>query len=371
MVIWRSTPTALVLGGTGHIGANIALQLARQGYPTTTVSRRPVDCIKSPIRNAFEQHGIQHHSIDVYGAENERPLLRLLEQYDLVINAAEPYPVNPHEIAASVSGVARLLSAAHNAGFGQAPKKWIRIGSPPAEIPNPTLSESDNGDRLYPENMSWGILRKRFHPAFSNPYFQTKLQIKQLFDHAVACGQIRGITVAPTAVVGWGADHGAWEPITNYFNRRFPPIIPAIPVDTIPVDHLAKGVVLAIEKGAIGEIFQLSGVHTNMADVILEGLKYAGMNQLPVSINLPRALWGPTLLGEVVMLRGFELFLTSQGLTPPAICRPMTPALSMMMGLRHSRKAQDQLGYQLPTEEDLIRAIHASVDWFRETGEIK
>ena len=225
---------------------------------------------------------------------------------------------------------------------------YIRIGSPPAEL-------SNDGDPLFSSR----------YPGI--PYFDTKFRIAELMHEAGMHERLAYITVAPTAFFGFGADHGELEILTRYIDG-FLPFIPDTVTNAVPATNVAKGTLLAARKGRIDGLYQLAGRNVRMSMLIKKVIDLAGRRR-----SLPVIPFTPFQLNVMArtLKRAAQITFWPFGKTPPPELDPLSPALMATMGKRSSHRAEDELGYEPGTTNDLVDALREQVTWYQDAGMIK
>jgi len=362
----------VVIGGAGAIGAAIVQEAADRGMDVVAVGRRPYDEVPEHIRAMFASSPrIGYEQIDVFDINNIPDAKDLYSWADIVVLAAEPSSKSESGVGLAMGSMDMFLHAIRRSSIrdqkGLARKVVIRIGSSQAEI------RGDPNAPGFEEDRPWGDMSKS-HPAWDVPYFRTRRELAGMFDNAIKSYGIPGMNVSPTTVISPWADHGDMEPVVGYFNQTFPPIVPSVPIDVVAAAEVATGVFQAAERGRLGETYQLAGVSMKMSDVILAGLRYAGMEEgdLPNVISLPTGLWSPVLYSGVASMLGAKRLLARFGRDLPVWLDPMSLALTQVMGgERSSEKASVELGYEPSTERDVLSAVREQIDFLKARGRIE
>jgi dihydroflavonol-4-reductase len=128
-------------------------------------------------------------------------------------------------------------------------------------------------------------------------------------------------------------------------------------LNLVHVDDVAKGHLLALEKGRIGENYILGGEDVRLKDLL--GIIAPLVGRKPPRVQLPRAPLYPLAVGAEAFARlsGKEPFLTLDALK---------------MAKHHmyfsSAKAERELGF---TTRPFQRAIEDALNWFRQAGYIR
>jgi dihydroflavonol-4-reductase len=128
-------------------------------------------------------------------------------------------------------------------------------------------------------------------------------------------------------------------------------------LNLVHVDDVAKGHLLALEKGRIGENYILGGEDVRLKDLL--GIIAPLVGRKPPRVQLPRAPLYPLAVGAEAFARlsGKEPFLTLDALK---------------MAKHHmyfsSAKAERELGF---TTRPFQRAVEDALNWFRQAGYIR
>lgn len=279
----------LVLGGTGNLGAGLVEEACSLGWPVTAVGRRPEPT--GVATSLFSSKGAQYVCLDVFDPETD--LTPLLKRHDLVVVACEPWATTQTDLVRGVAGTRRLYATAAAAGFTRqknerrkVPKRIVRIGSPPAEVPLALLRGADGfeEDRFTREEL-WAHARR--DPCWDNFYFGAKVHMARCLTEAVHRG-VDAVTAAPTFVVGWAGDSPAEEPLVRIhrFTRRAG-LLPAVPTNAVPLDVAARGIFLVGLRGTAGETVQVAGIDTDTFEVNRLSLEPLGVSVRRVPV--PRA----------------------------------------------------------------------------------
>ena len=227
-------------GGTGFIGQPLTKSLLARGWSVTALVRRP----DSPQAKALMKMGAQCYAGDV----TERESMRAgMSGTDMVVHNAGHYEYGLDSAgrrrmrAINVTGTENVLGLA------------LELGVPRSIYVSTTQAFGDSGPQRRDETFT------RQAPC-RTAYEQSKTDA-----HAIARQyQQRGlalIIVCPNGVIG-ANDHSPWGYFLRlYLNRRLPPFgwAPNIVMSLVEVNDLAEGIVLAAEKGRIGETYLLAG----------------------------------------------------------------------------------------------------------------
>jgi dihydroflavonol-4-reductase len=169
------------------------------------------------------------------------------------------------------------------------------------------------------------------------------------------------VIVCPSAPIGWGD----YKPtptgllILKFLNREIP-FYSDVGFSFVNAKDVARGHVLALEKGKKGEIYILGGHNIFLSEFFDILSRITGLKK---PLRLPRGL--SSFLGQVV---GFilELWAKISG-NPPLITRAQARA-SLLNLFYSSEKAIRELGYTISPIED---AVKDAIRYFLEKGMVK
>ncbi len=226
---------ALVTGGTGFLGANLAKGLVEQGWSVRILRRST-----SPLE-AVKDLQVEHAVGDVTDLNS---LVAAMQGVDVVFNVAAIsqywrstanliYKVN-------VGGAQNVFEAAARSGV----KRIIHTSSAAAVgiIRGRSANESD------PFNQ----------PPDRFPYGHSKWLAEELVRERVKTGQDI-VMVNPAAIVGARDINWISGSILREAKRRHIPVIPQGGVNFVAVQDVVAGHIAAVEKGRSGERYILGG----------------------------------------------------------------------------------------------------------------
>lgn len=291
---------AFVTGGTGFIGGRLVAKLRERGDEVVALVRNPGKA------TALQELGCEL----VTGDLSSVPVMRAgMEGCDVVFHAAAVYAVGiPAErrqemLQANIDGTTAALDAAVAAGVPR-----IVYVSTVNVFGNTHGSVVTEG---YRRNLAEGFL---------STYDEAKYRA-----HEIALERIRDgapiVIVQPAGVYGPG-DHSEIGNTIKQARRGLLPLIPfpGMGICLVHVDDVADGLILAAERGKVGESYLLTGEQATMKTLVQTTARVAGkpVPRLPLPSFLLRAvapagpLIGP-LLGFNPNMR--ELISASDGVT--------------------------------------------------------
>lgn len=182
-------------------------------------------------------------------------------------------------------------------------------------------------------------------------YAKTKAEATQAVLDAVKEG-LPAVIVHPSGILGpydKGNNH-LIQMVCDYMKGRIPVCVEG-GYDFVDVRDVAKGCLLAAEKGRIGHCYILSGVYTSVYDLLACVGKYSGKRPLPVIPMILAKMAAPVI----------EAAAKRQGR------RPLFTAYSLYTLVSNSNfsneRAQRELGYRARPLEETVRDM---VVWCRD-----
>jgi dihydroflavonol-4-reductase len=327
---------ALVTGATGFIGANLVRELLKQGFQVRALVREGSD-----LRN-LEGLKVELALGDLRNAE---ALKKALEGCDVLFHTAAlysfwvPQPEVMYEI--NVKGTANILQAALHTGV----QKVVY-----------TSTESTIGiDRrtgLGKENL---IARPE---ELTNHYKRSKFLAEKVALDMCQKG-LPIVVVNPTATVGpydrKPTPTGRF--ILSFLNRHMPAYVNT-GLNLVNVEDVARGHLLALEKGKVGERYILGNENLTFQTVLEMLSRLTGIRPpricLPLSFALAVGYLSEFFVGRVLK-------------KPPWITVEAVKAARDFRFFDCS-KAIEELGFApTPVEKGLERAVR----WFKENGYVK
>jgi nucleoside-diphosphate-sugar epimerase len=289
-----------VTGGTGFIGGEIVRQLRARGDEVVCLARSPE---KGKAAAAL---GCELISGDL---SDDAALRKGMEGCDGVVHAAAMYEVgipakqHPAMWEANVAGTERVMKVALEA-------KVPRI------VYVSTCGVFGNTHRK--------VVDEAYeHPGkgFTSYYEETKLEAHRIVKRMIADQGLPAIIVQPGGVYGPGDTSQVADLLEQFLDGKLPLLpFPELGVCMTHVEDIAGGVLLALDKGKLGEAYVLSGPVTTMRDAIevvasLSGRK-APKHAVPVPLLKAMAPIGPLvgkMMGQPPNLR--ELISSADGVT--------------------------------------------------------
>jgi dihydroflavonol-4-reductase len=289
-----------VTGGTGFIGGEVVRQLRARGDEVRCLVRNPDKGAKVAAL------GCQLVSGDLGDAEAIRAGM---EGCDGVVHAAAMYEVGipasqrPAMWEANVAGTERVLKAALEAGV-------------PKVVYVSTVGVFGNTHRQV-------VDESYEHPGkgFTSYYEETKLEAHRIAKRMIADQGLPGVIVQPGGVYGPGDTSQVADLLEQFLAGKLPLLpFPELGICLSHVEDIAAGILLALDRGELGETYVISGPVTTMREAIetvaaATGRK-APKRAMPVGLLKAMTPIGPLvgrLMGQPPNLR--ELISSADGVT--------------------------------------------------------
>jgi dihydroflavonol-4-reductase len=326
---------ALVTGATGFVGGNLVRELLKQDFQVRTL-----------VRESSSRENIDGLPVEIaLGDLTDRASLdRAVADCDALFHVAASYSFwTPHPSVVydtNVKGTENILTAAGNAGTAK-----IVYTSTESTI-------GIEGYNLGTEKHTSTLI------SLSGHYKKSKLLAERLA--LKMCDQGLPITVVnPTMPMGpWDIKPTpSGQVVVDFLNGRMPAYVNT-GLNVVDVEDVAKGHVLALEKGRIGERYILGNRNLTLRDILgvletITGIRAPNV-RIPIWLALGAAYVDETVRGKML------------NRAPRA---PIS-AVRTARKFRHfdCSKAIRELGLpQTPIEESLRKAVL----WFREHGYVR
>lgn len=303
-----------VTGGTGFIGGRVVPKLRERGDEVVCLVRNPEKGA------ALEATGATLVAGDL---ADEDAIRAGMEGCDAVIHGAAIYevgiPKSAHEAMydANVLGTERVLRAA------------LRAGIPRVIYISTVAAFGNTAGEVVDETYE--------HPAdsFTSFYEETKYKAHQVAKRMIRDEGLPCVIVQPSGVYGPDDHSSVGQQINQFLAGKLPLLpFPDLGLSMVHVEDVADGVLLALDKGAIGESYVLGGEITTMRGVIETAGKVAGRKPpkraMPTGMLKLMVPAGP-LVGKVMG-------------QPPNLRELISSADGVTFWARHD-KAAAQLGY--------------------------
>jgi nucleoside-diphosphate-sugar epimerase len=326
-----------VTGGTGFIGGEVVRQLRERGDEVVCLVRSPDKAAK------LTDLGCRLVSGDL---GDEAAIRDGMAGCDAVVHAAAMYEVgipakqHPAMWEANVAGTERVLKAAGEAGVA----KIVYVS---------TCGVFGNTHRQV-------VDESYAHPGkeFTSYYEETKLEAHKIAKRMIEDG-LPAIIVQPGGVYGPGDTSQVADLLEQFFAGRLPLMpFPELGICLTHVEDIAGGILLALDKGKVGETYVLSGPVTTMREAIETVASASGRKApkraMPVPLLKAMTPIGPLvgkLMGQPPNLR--ELISSADNVTFWATHEKASRELGyaprgLEEGLRQTLKADDRFPAPTP-----------------------
>lgn len=237
-----------VTGGTGFIGGTVVRQLRERGDEVVCLVRSPEKATGLTALGAQLVHG------DLSDAAAMRDGM---EGCDALVHAAAMYKVgipakeHPAMWEATVAGTERAMHAALDAKVA----KIVHVS---------TCGTFGNTHRK--------VVDETYrHPGkeFTSYYEETKLEAQRIVERMVAELDLPAVIVQPGGVYGPDDSSQVADLLVEFFAGKLVLMpFPEFGICLAHVEDIAAGIVLALDKGRLGETYVLSGPVSTMREAI-------------------------------------------------------------------------------------------------------
>lgn len=322
----------VITGVSGLLGGNLAIELLRQGH-----------AVRATRRASTRVEHLQGHDIDWVDAElgDAEALARAFDGADAVFHCAAQVSVKrtvtPGLVAANVDGTRHVLAAMRGAGRLIHCSSVVAVGAM-------------EGDAPCTEAARWNLAEH----GLDDGYSVTKRDAEALVRAAAQAGQ-DAVIVNPCFMFGpYDARPSSGKLIVDVVRGKAPGWTPGFN-NFVDVRDVARGMILAWERGAAGERYILGGENMCYRDIMARIAAIAGVRA--PTWRVPR--WIAGLLGRVgdvkEALTGREPLINSV-----TIRYGFCPLFQFS-----SEKARARLGY---APGPIDPAIADALAWFRARG---
>jgi dihydroflavonol-4-reductase len=319
-------PSAFVTGGTGFVGLNLIQQLRAAQWEVTACHRQ------SSNLELIRRFGPRLVVADI--VDREAVLAAMPERPDAVFHLAASVnfwqPRNAEQTRVNVDGTRNVVLAA----LERKAQRFIHMSSAAAWGP----SDGDVIDETTPSRA----------PGHRVNYFRTKWLSEQEVLRGIERGLL-AVIINPANILG-PYDPNTWSRAFSLAKQGKMPFSPPGSAPWCHVREVARALIVAVERGGIGERYLLGGTHASYREV------FQIVNEL-LGQKAPRVApsW---LLVVLAALRDRASRLTGK---EPEI----TPDMARVLGIRfevRSSKAERELGFRsVPLRE----MVEDTFEWLR------
>jgi dihydroflavonol-4-reductase len=272
-----------VTGGTGFIGGEVVRQLRQRGDDVVALVRSPGKATK------LTELGCELASGDL---GDEGVLRRGMAGCDAVIHAAAVYEVGipakqrPAMWDANVAGTERVMKAA----LEERIPRIVYVST--VGIFGNTHGQVVDESYENPET------------DFTSYYEETKLEAHKVVKRMIAEEDLPAVIVQPGGVYGPDDTSQVADLLEQFFAGKLPLLpFPELGICMTHVEDIAGGILLALDKGALGETYVISGPATTMRGAIEMVAKISGRKapkrNLPTGLMKMMIPFGP-VVGKVM-----------------------------------------------------------------------
>jgi len=311
-------------GATGFIGARVARQLVDAGHQVVAVVRSPDKA------QDLASLGIAVHKGDVTDKESMRAPMTGV---DGVFHIAAWYKIGVRDKSAAeqinVQGTRNVL-------------ELMRELSIPKGVYTSTLAvNSDTHGKLVDETY-------RYDGPHLSEYDRTKALAHQVAEQFIASG-LPLVVVMPGLTYGPGDASSVHTTLVQYLQRRLPMIPKQSAFSWGHVDDIARGHILAMEKGRIGESYIIAGPPATLEEALALAEQITG-------VPAPRLHAAPGLLRAMSRLMGM---VEKVAPVPDAYSAEYLRISAGVTYIGDNAKARRELGYDPRSlKEGLAETLH-------------
>lgn len=323
----------LVTGGAGFVGSHLVKQLAERGEEVCVL-----------VRSSTDRRNLCGCSVEYIEGDLRSPetLLEAVKGCQWVFHCAADYRLwsaNPQEIYDSnVQGTRSLLEACRQAG---AQRVVVTSSVAAVGIPGPRQPGSEDT----PVSLNDMV----------GHYKRSKFLAEKVAMEAAQAG-IPVVVVNPSTPIGDfdSKPTATGKIITDFLNGKMPAYVQT-GLNLVDVRDVAKGHILAAERGKIGRRYILGGEDMTLKQIL---------DSLAEISGLPRVNWQMPLW-VAYAAAGADTFLCEKILH----CAPHIPLEGVKMARKYMffdwTRAREELGYQPGSAQE---ALKRAVQWFMDNG---
>jgi len=314
----------VVTGATGLIGSHLARRLVQRG-----------DHVRVTVRERSPRDNLEGLDVEVVAADilDRRAMRRALKGADRLFHVAGMTSLRASAdrvFAVNVDGTRIVLEEALRAGVQRA----VHTSSIAAIGPAAHGSTVD-------ETATFRAGR------FGLPYVNSKHEAEMVAMRLAARG-LPVVVVNPAHVFGRGdLGRSSTELVRRFLRREIPAYVDGA-LNVVDVEDVARGHVLADERGTVGERYILGNRNFTLDRLFADLARLSGVD--PPALKLP-------LAAALALARAFEAL---PGRPPVTVGE--VRAASLWWAVR-STKARRELDWRPAHHED---SLVATIDWYRE-----
>jgi len=317
-------PVSLVTGAPGLVGSHVARLLVERG-DEVRLGVRP----SSRLDNLLELDAVRVE-LDILDRPSIRRAMKGVDRVFHVAGSTNLRATREQLLAANVEGTTNVLGEALRAGVGRV----VHTSSIAAVGPARRGSTAD-------ETLAWTASK------LGIDYIDAKRAAEEAALSFVPKG-LEVVVVNPAHVLGRGdVNRSSTDFVRRFLARGIPAYVDGA-VNVVDVEDVARGHLLADERGTVGERYILGNRNFTFERLLADLGRLSGVEppalKLPLSVALAGARAAERLPG-----------------TPPVT--EVELRLASMWWAFRSTKAKRELGWKPSHHEDTLQA---TIDWYRE-----
>jgi dihydroflavonol-4-reductase len=327
--------TTLITGATGLLGGHIARALHERG-----------ERVRILVRPHSAREGLAGVAVEeVYGDVRDPGSLReAMRGVDRVVHAAGGVRIDPFAAdklyRVNVEGTRHVVAAAREAGV----RRLLHLSSVAAV-------GAGRLDKPADESSEWDL-------GYKGPYWSTKREGERIVLEAAAKGELDAVVINPAYAIGPGDVKPSSGAVLLLIASGLVVAYPEGGTAFVDARDVARGAVLALEKGRTGERYILSAENLTFRQFVTMAAEEIAVR--PPFVPLPREVaLGAARVGDALGPR-----------FPKAFGYLNTPVVETLFELSYVSydKARRELGY---APGPVRKAIRDAYRWFRETGRLQ
>lgn len=316
--------TTLVTGATGLVGSHVTRLLVARGDAVRVLVRE-----RSPL-DELAALDVELVYGDVLDRRSVRRAMGGVQRVFHIAGVTSLRASADRVFAVNVGGTRIVLEEALRAGVARV----VHTSSVAAVGPAPRGSTADE-DQLFRAG--------RYGLPYVNAKHEAELEAMRLAAHGLPV-----VVVNPAHVFGAGDCHGSSTELVRRFLRGQIPAYVDGALNVVDAEDVARGHLLADERGAVGERYILGNRNFTLDRLFADLARLSGVAPPALKLPLPAAL---------ALARAAEL---APG--RPAVTTIEVRASSLWWAFR-STKAKRELGWRPAHHEDTLQT---TIDWYRE-----
>jgi dihydroflavonol-4-reductase len=325
-----------IIGATGMLGHHTVIAAISAGHE--------VVCIHRASSDLTQIHDL-HCELREADLNDKFSLIRAFRDVDGVINCAGYYPTKPETMLEHVVRATTQMEYFYEACSTAKIQRILYVGAAIA-LQKPANGNPGHADYDYPEM-----------PPENNPYLRVKWAMDKQAQQKAEKGMPVLIGVPAMSFGEYDFKPTTGRLITEIANQTLPAYVSG-KRNVIYAGDAGRGLVLALEKGRVGERYVFTGQNIEVDEIVNIIARLS-------NVQVPKAI--PLVVAKIIAKfqeKKYELF----GGALPKLDATAIAILSSGQYL-DGTKAQHELGFfpQIGVEE----AISITLSWFKKTGYVK